>query len=75
MTNKKNIETFDVGFELCQRCGEAHGRVLFHWFEKEKPFVDSSGIVYQCWGTCPTTGDPILLGMFISSMVQDEDDE
>lgn len=43
----------------CARCGRDHDGVIFYEFGR--PIVDSDGTVWDWWGLCPTTGDPILL--------------
>ena len=40
--------------ERCARCGGNHELVTFRLFKEPPPDVTH-------WGTCPTTGDPILL--------------
>lgn len=48
----------------CARCGQTHledERVEFKRFKK--PVVDRDGTVWEYWGTCPLTGDPILLSV------------
>lgn len=44
----------------CARCGLDHHALEFKLFNGD-PIVDSDGTIWERWGICPTTGDPILL--------------
>ncbi len=44
----------------CARCHGDHEAVTFSFFENW-PIVDADGTVWQAWGLCPTTKEPILL--------------
>jgi len=45
----------------CARCGKYHDSVTFTLLQQP---VNSNGIVYSYWGTCPNTGEPILLAVY-----------
>lgn len=42
----------------CARCGKDHD-VTFYQFGN--PIVDTDGTIWDWWGLCPNTGDPVLL--------------
>lgn len=47
----------------CARCGENHDAVTFQKFTR--PIIDADGTVWQRWGMCPVTNEPILMsGIF-----------
>lgn len=50
----KTPESFTCSIESCARCGEDHKSILFMSFLKEN-------VQYQFWGTCPRTGEPVLM--------------
>ncbi len=47
----------------CARCGQNHDGVEFEAFTR--PPVDDDGTVWERWGVCPTTGEPILLSEMV----------
>lgn len=49
---------FDV--RHCVRCGEDHAAMEFHQIVGT-PEVDADGTVWNWWGVCPVTGDPVRL--------------
>lgn len=52
----------EVGYRSvfhCARCGQDHESVEFKQFQQ--PVEDADGTVWGYWGTCPVTGDPILM--------------
>jgi len=53
----KAVET---GVSHCARCGKDHkDKIIFKEFLR--PIVDSDGTVWNYWGKCPNSGEPILL--------------
>ena len=48
-----------VDIKSCARCGDNHDRMIFYEFGK--PIVDTDGTIWDWWGLCPKTGDPVLL--------------
>lgn len=47
----------------CARCGQDHEEIVYKQFER--PVEDTDGTVWNWWGTCPVTGDPILMAEII----------
>lgn len=45
--------------EDCARCGHNHTGIIFNTFMK--PPASTDGTTWIWWGTCPDTGDPILM--------------
>lgn len=43
----------------CARCGQDHSGFIFQKFQN--PIADADGTVWDWWGLCPTTGEPVLL--------------
>lgn len=43
----------------CARCGQTHKEILFNTFDI--PLEDSDGLVWQWWGMCPVSRDPIIM--------------
>lgn len=43
----------------CARCGGDH-EIEFQHF-KGKSFEDADGAIYDWWGLCSVTGDPVLM--------------
>lgn len=54
-----NKETKFLPVKNCARCGESHAPIKVRRFDR--PVVDEDGTVWDWWGTCPTSGDPILM--------------
>lgn len=48
------LTAFANRIRCCPRCGGAHEKVAFQPFRNPPPDSD-------LWGTCPTTGEPILI--------------
>lgn len=55
----------------CARCGGYHQQIEFIAFKR--PIEDDNGRIWGYWGTCPTTGDPILLTKMIIYDVNKEE--
>jgi len=51
-------KTGKTGVGRCARCGEDHEAI--QWFRITRPIEDTDGTVWDEWGACPTTGEPIL---------------
>jgi hypothetical protein len=66
MTAPKNHEFHNVLH--CARCGQDHEALEFHFFVGA-PIEDPDGTIWNRWGLCPITGDPVLL----RSLTQEED--
>lgn len=49
-----------VDVEGCARCGLNHDQVTFRPFDQ--PMFVGHGKAFSHWGSCPSTGEPILLG-------------
>lgn len=47
----------------CRRCGQNHDGIVFARFRR--PIVDADGTVWERWGMCPTTDEPILLSAIV----------
>jgi hypothetical protein len=45
----------------CARCTGSHDDVKFYRFQR--PVPDSDGTVWDWWGICPETKEPILMRM------------
>lgn len=49
----------------CARCGQDHRQLYFREFQRAPaPVLTEDGsarLSYKWWGTCPRSGDPILL--------------
>lgn len=43
----------------CARCGQDHIDMEFKMFNGD-PIEDQDGTVWDWWGICPITGDPVL---------------
>jgi hypothetical protein len=43
----------------CARCGKDHHNLAFYTFTR--PIADTDGTVWNQWGICPDTAEPILL--------------
>jgi hypothetical protein len=43
----------------CARCGKDHDGMEFKRFNGE-PIEDCDGTIWDWWGVCPVTGDPVL---------------
>lgn len=43
----------------CARCREDHQMMEFRRFQR--PIIDSDNTVWNFWGSCPTTKEPVLL--------------
>lgn len=52
-------ETKRIAILHCARCGNDH-EIEFKHFTGAS-FEDADGIVYDWWGLCPVTGDPVLM--------------
>lgn len=52
----------------CARCGQDH-EMEFRPFAIH-PFEDSDGTMYDQWGLCPVTGDPVLMTKLHSEEIQ-----
>lgn len=48
-----------VVISKCARCGEDHLYLEFQLFQN--PVEDSDGTIWNYWGMCPTTKEPILM--------------
>lgn len=44
----------------CARCSQDHTEMEFNRFEYE-PIKDTDGTLWNYWGLCPITKEPILL--------------
>lgn len=51
-------ETFEVTIFRCARCGQSH-KMKFNKFAIN-PIEESDGTVWNYWGLCPITGEPVL---------------
>lgn len=61
VTAVENIdhEVLMMSVTHCARCGRDHPEIVFTTFLR--PPSDASGTLWSWWGTCPVSGDPILL--------------
>ena len=68
------METKLIKIQNCARCGGDH-EVDFRHF-RGNPFVDADDIVYEWWGLCSNTGDPVLLtnkAPYLGEVIPDEE--
>lgn len=59
MADEIEIISIKTAVRHCTRCDGDH-EVEFEQFIKH-PITDSDGTIYDWWGLCPVTGDPILM--------------
>lgn len=52
-------QTEIVNVRHCARCGGDHPVTVKRF--ASNPVVDDDGTVWDWWGLCPATGDPILM--------------
>lgn len=63
-----SIKTISLPVRSCARCGEDHDSVEYREFQR--PVIDPDGTTWGWWGTCPTSGDPILMKFDASGLVR-----
>jgi len=51
-----------INVNSCARCGEDHEQIEFKKFVR--PVEDSDGTLWNWWGFCPRTLDPILMTIY-----------
>jgi len=54
-----NAKLVTVAIKRCARCGQDHDIEFKHFVGDS--FEDSDGVVFDWWGLCPTTGDPVFM--------------
>jgi len=60
---------FEVAVFTCARCGEDHTMVFSEFSEKP---IECDGKVYSHYGTCPNTGEPVILAIVPAGAGEEE---
>lgn len=55
-----DVETRALDIRSCARCGANHAGMAFRRFASSA-VVDTDGTAWSWWGTCPYTGEPVLM--------------